>query len=122
MFIGVEVRGNTMAYREILGGTYDLRWSKNSRCYQGSMVLNGNKIQNLTNFCKMMGLALAVDGVSVLSEELDEDDLEVEVDVEYDESQLGKIGEKVVPNEKKLLPFKTWKQFCFKIKHILNIF
>tara|TARA_B100002019_G_scaffold35851_4_gene30024 strand:- start:371 stop:2584 length:2214 start_codon:yes stop_codon:yes gene_type:complete len=106
MFIGVEVRGNTMAYREILGGTYDLRWSKNSRCYQGSMVLNGNKIQNLTNFCKMMGLALAVDGVSVLSEELEDDDLEVNVEVEYDDSQLGKIGEKVVPTEKKLLPFK----------------
>ena len=85
MFISVEVRGNTMPYREILGGTYDLRWSKGARCYQGSMKLKGNKVQNLTQFCEVMGLALAVDGASVVSEEESEEEEEVKLDIDFDD-------------------------------------
>src|SRR5210317_1234281 len=99
MFISVEDRGNTMAYRDILGGTYDLRWSKATRCYQGSMVLNGNKIKNLTQFCEVMCLALAVDGAAVLSEEEDDESEEVQVDIEYDDSELGEIGNRKIAAE-----------------------
>ena len=102
MFISVEVRGNTMAYRDILGGTYDLRWSKAARCYQGSMVLNGNKIKNLTQFCGVMGLALAVDGAAVLLEEEDDEAEEVQLDIEYDDSQLGAIGNRKIAAEANL--------------------
>ena len=66
-----------MPYREILGGTYDLRWSKGARCYQGSMKLGGHKVQNLTQFCEVMGLALAVDGASVISDAEAEEEEEV---------------------------------------------
>lgn len=91
MFISVEVRGNTMPYRDILGGTYDLRWSKGGKCYQGSMVLEGSKIKNLTQFCEVMGLALAVDGSSVIAEtEMDEEE-EISIEVDYDESELGLV-------------------------------
>jgi len=98
MFISIEVRGNTMPYREILGGTYDLRWSKGARCYQGSMKLGGHKVQNLTQFCEVMGLALAVDGASVISEAEAEEEEEVSVEVEYDDSQLGIITKQTIPS------------------------
>ena len=65
MFVSVDVRGNTMPYREVLGGTYDLKWNGNRKCYTGSMKIGGLKIENLTKFCNIMELKMAVDGVLV---------------------------------------------------------
>jgi len=95
MFVSVDVRGNTMPYREVLGGTYDLKWNKSRKCYTGTMKIGGLKIENLTKFCNIMELKMAVDGVLVTSEIEEEEDKIIEA-VEFDDSQLGKIGNAVI--------------------------
>ena len=86
MFVSVEVRGDTMPYRDVLGGTYDLRWNKKRRCYTGTMKIDGLKIENLTKFCQIMELKMAVDGVLVTSDVEEEEEQILEA-VEFDDSQ-----------------------------------
>jgi len=105
MFVSVDIRGNTMPYREVLGGTYDLRWNKTRKCYAGTMKINGLKIENLTKFCNIMELKMAVDGVLITSE-IEEEEETIIDEVAFDDSQLGKIGDKVIGTSEKSLGYK----------------
>lgn len=88
-----------MPYRDVLGGTYDLRWNKKRRCYAGTMKIDGLKIENLTKFCQIMELKMAVDGVLVTSEE-DEEEEDILEAVEFDDSELGKVGNENIGDAK----------------------
>jgi len=105
MFVSVDIRGDTMPYREVLGGTYDLRWNKNRKCYTGNMKINGLKIENLTKFCNIMELKMAVDGVLITADLEEEEETQIK-EVDFDDSQLGKIGNRKIGTSEKSLGYK----------------
>ena len=105
MFVSVDIRGDTMPYREVLGGTYDLRWNKNRKCYTGNMKINGLKIENLTKFCNIMELKMAVDGVLITADLEEEEETQIK-EVDFDDSQLGKVGNRKIGTSEKSLGYK----------------
>ena len=105
MFVSVDIRGDTMPYREVLGGTYDLRWNKNRRCYTGNMKINGLKIENLTKFCNIMELKMAVDGVLITADLEEEEETQIK-EVDFDDSQLGKVGNRKIGTSEQSLGYK----------------
>lgn len=112
MFVTVEIRGDTKQYRDILQGTYDLKWNTNSKSYIGTMPVTGNKITNLTQFAEIFELRLAVDGNTILlgaNEDDTENTSEIGAEpksVPFDDSELGKIGKEVLPEINKNLTYK----------------
>ena len=103
-----------MPYREVLGGTYDLRWNKNRKCYTGNMKINGLKIENLTKFCEIMELKMAVDGVLITSDVEEEEETQIK-EVDFDDSQLGKIGNKKILIKKVFYktPHAMWRFYGY---------
>jgi hypothetical protein len=94
MFVEIVVRGNCWPYRDILKDTYNLYWNKKRKCYVGKVDIRGRKIKNLENFCSTFNLKLWVDGQIVTTEAVvDEEDDFIDVG-EYDDSKLGKLGNK----------------------------
>ena len=65
MFVPVSVKGNCYPYRDILAGTYGMKWSKPRRCYQSQMEIRGRKIVNLEQFCNHFNLSMWVSGTPV---------------------------------------------------------
>jgi len=106
MFVPVTVRGNCYPYRDILAGTYHLKWDKSRKCYRGEMEIRGRKIANLEQFCNHFNLQMWVSGNPVnVAEEAEEDDFIQQKD--FDDTQLGKIGGHQLPEELEATGFKT---------------
>jgi Rad3-related DNA helicase len=94
MFVEIVVRGNCWPYRDILKDTYNLYWNKKRKCYVGKVDIRGRKIKNLEKFCSTFNLKLWVDG-QIVTTDIVEDDEDDFIDVgEYDDSKLGKLGNK----------------------------
>lgn len=92
MFVPVSVKGNCYPYRDILAGTYGMKWNKARRCYQAQMEIRGRKIENLEQFCNHFNLSMWVSGtpVNFMDDEIEEDDFIEQTD--FDDSALGKVG------------------------------
>ena len=98
MFVPVSVKGNCYPYRDILAGTYGMKWSKPRRCYQSQMEIRGRKIINLEQFCNHFNLSMWVSGTPVNFVEQEEESDFIEQG-DFDESNLGKIGGHQLPED-----------------------
>ena len=105
MFVQVTVRGNCFPYRDILSQTYNLKWNKNRKRYEGEMEIKGRKIANLEQFCNHFNLQLWVAGTPVnVPEEVEESDF-IEQAV-FDDTQVGKIGGFDLPDQESNTQFQ----------------
>ena len=105
MFVQVTVRGNCFPYRDILSQTYNLKWNKNRKRYEGEMEIKGRKIANLEQFCNHFNLQMWVAGTPVnVPEEVEESDF-IEQAV-FDDTQLGKIGGFDLPDQESNTQFQ----------------
>jgi Rad3-related DNA helicase len=94
MFVEIVVRGNCWPYRDIFKDTYNLYWNKKRKCYVGKVDIRGRKIKNLQKFCSTFNLKLWVDGQIVTTEPLEEEEDDFIALGKYDDSTLGKLGNK----------------------------
>jgi Rad3-related DNA helicase len=94
MFVEIVVRGNCWPYRDIFKDTYNLYWNKQRKCYTGKADIRGRKIKNLEKFCSTFNLKLWVDGQIVTVEPLEEEEDDYIAVGAYDDSKLGKVGNK----------------------------
>ena len=106
MFVPVSVKGNCYPYRDILAGTYGMKWNKQRRCYQGQMEIRGRKIANLEQFCNHFNLSMWVSGtpVNFVDNEVEEDDF-IEQKA-FDDSNLGKLGGHQIPEAANAVGYK----------------
>jgi hypothetical protein len=105
MFVPVSVKGNCYPYRDILAGTYGMKWNKARRCYQSQMEIRGRKIVNLEQFCNHFNLSMWVSGTPVnFAEQEEESDFIEQGD--FDDSNLGKIGGHQIPEEANATGYK----------------